>query len=216
MAYWRDAKGQWPEVIIHGERGTPQGMAQLTPYANGFFQLHGMTQDITLFKDGLVAASAESAQPRLSKPFLQKIQHQWPAQEVESRTQAAIAHVTQFIPAFANAKVATKPMFGAQQIPGADPELRAADVSFCCDGYARAEIVKASSALAAADAILSDLVQLQVVDAEVIGDKFNHHYFPQTQALPPARVAGLAAQIAAQRGYAAAMAEPIQAIKSAS
>ncbi len=30
---------QWPEVIFHGERGTPNGMAQLTPYPDGFFQL---------------------------------------------------------------------------------------------------------------------------------------------------------------------------------
>ena len=42
----------WPEVIFHGERGTPQGMAQLTPYSNGVFQLHGMTKDITLLKMG--------------------------------------------------------------------------------------------------------------------------------------------------------------------
>ncbi|MBD1388315.1 FAD-dependent oxidoreductase [Neiella sp. HB171785] len=211
VAYWHDADGQWPEVIIHGERGTPQGMAQLTPYANGFFQLHGMTKSITLFEDGLVAACAESAQPKLAQPFLHKIEKHWPAQEVQSRTQAAIAHVAQYIPPFANAKVGTKPLFGAQQIPGSDPGLRAADVSFCCDGYARAEIVKASSALAASDAILADLARLNVIDGEALGDKLTDHYLPVTKALPPARVAGLAAQIASQRDYAAAMAEPINA-----
>ena len=43
----------WPEIIIHGERGTPNGMAQLTPYSNNIFQIHGMTPNITLFEDGL-------------------------------------------------------------------------------------------------------------------------------------------------------------------
>ncbi|GGA76199.1 oxidoreductase [Neiella marina] len=212
VAYWHGAEGQWPEVIIHGERGTPQGMAQLTPYANGFFQLHGMTKAITLFEDGLVATCAESAQPKLAQPFIDKIEQHWPAAEVQTRTKAAIAHVAQYLPAFANAKVGTKPMYGAQQIPGADPGLRAADVSFCCDGYARAEIVKASSALAAADAILSDMVRLQVVSPQQFGDKLSHHHLPVTKALPPVRVAGLAAQIAAQRDYAAALAEPIKAV----
>ncbi|EDQ02061.1 hypothetical protein [Shewanella benthica] len=41
---------------FYGERGTPQGMAQLTPYPDGYFQLHGMTQDITPFNNGLVAS----------------------------------------------------------------------------------------------------------------------------------------------------------------
>ena len=39
----------FPEIIFHGERGTPQGMGQFTPYPNGFFQLHGMTKEITLY-----------------------------------------------------------------------------------------------------------------------------------------------------------------------
>ncbi len=33
----------WPEVIFYGERGTPKGMGQFTPYPNGYVQLHGMT-----------------------------------------------------------------------------------------------------------------------------------------------------------------------------
>ncbi|MEZ9856291.1 FAD-dependent oxidoreductase, partial [Vibrio breoganii] len=45
--YSQECKEEWPEVIFHGPRGTPQGMAQLTPYADGVFQLHGMTEGIT-------------------------------------------------------------------------------------------------------------------------------------------------------------------------
>ncbi len=41
-------------------------MAQLTPYADGVFQLHGMTKGITaLFEGGLVSSSTDSSQPQL-------------------------------------------------------------------------------------------------------------------------------------------------------
>lgn len=209
VAHWEAMEGQWPEVIIHGERGTPQGMAQLTPYPNGFCQLHGMTQEITLFEGGLVASHAESAQPKLSDHFLQKIEHHWPEQEVAVRTQAAIKHVAQFLPAFSNAKVGAKPLYGAQQIPGSDPGLRAADVSFSCDGYARAEIVKASSALAAADAILNNLVELNLIE-EPQPNETHHHYFPVTRAISGVEVSALATQLAEQRDYSAALAKPIR------
>jgi hypothetical protein len=39
-------------------------MAQLTPYPGGYFQLHGMTQNITLFEKGLEALGKDSAQPK--------------------------------------------------------------------------------------------------------------------------------------------------------
>lgn len=54
IAEWKECEGHWPEVIMHGKRKTPEGMAQLTPYQGNIFQIHGMTEDITLFKDGLV------------------------------------------------------------------------------------------------------------------------------------------------------------------
>ncbi|MEF1187121.1 FAD-dependent oxidoreductase, partial [Vibrio sinaloensis] len=41
------------------------------------------------------------------------------------------------------------PLFGAQQIPGNDETLRAADVTFAGNDYARLEVVKGSSALEA-------------------------------------------------------------------
>ncbi|MCG6451140.1 FAD-dependent oxidoreductase, partial [Vibrio parahaemolyticus] len=147
---------QWPEVIFHGPRGTPQGMAQLTPYADGVFQLHGMTQGITLFDDGLVASNGMSSQPELPEYLTHKITQGWQADATRERTQRAIEHMSQFVPAFARAEVGGKPLFGAQQIPGDDATLRAADVTFEAHHYARIEVVKGSSALEAARKIVSE------------------------------------------------------------
>jgi 2-polyprenyl-6-methoxyphenol hydroxylase-like FAD-dependent oxidoreductase len=168
---WAQCDCIWPEVIFYGERGTPNGMAQFTPYPDGYFQLHGMTENITLFKDGLVASTEDSAQPQLDQMFIKKIEQNWSAQEVSTRTQSAIAHLTPYIPAFASAQLASKPLFGAQQIPGDDPTLRAADVSFVGERYARCEIVKASSVLTAADAITKKLIELGCLDERVYGSR---------------------------------------------
>ncbi|RKF18053.1 FAD-dependent oxidoreductase [Alginatibacterium sediminis] len=157
VARWPQVSGHWPELIFHGQRGTPKGMAQFTPYAEQHIQLHGMTEDITLFKGGLVTSNLSSAQPQLSAELQHKLSHGWPQAVIEQRSQRAIDHISRFLPAFSQAKVAGKPLFGAQQIPGDDAELRAADVSFAGEFYARAEIVKANSALAVADAIAGEL-----------------------------------------------------------
>lgn len=161
----------WPEVIFHGERGTPNGMAQFTPYPCGLVQLHGMTNDITLFDEGLVGSTPQSAQPQLSPRFLEMIDRQWEWSCVEKRSRRAIEHMARYIPAFKSAEVASKPLFGAQQIPGEDPTLRAADVSFVGDRYARCEVVKASSVLSMTDAIVARLAALGYVDAARIGTR---------------------------------------------
>lgn len=153
VTHWKEGSALWPEVIFHGERGTPQGMAQLTPYPDGYFQLHGMTEDITLFEDGVAHSTDESSQPKLPEYLVNKIIHGWSEEQQTIRTNKAIKHMAQFIPSFASATLGGKPLFGAQQIPGTDITLRAASVSFAGDNYARMEIVKASSALEAAQQI---------------------------------------------------------------
>ncbi|GLT14096.1 FAD-dependent oxidoreductase [Vibrio algivorus] len=153
VTHWQEGNALWPEVIFHGERGTPQGMAQLTPYPDGYFQLHGMTEDITLFEDGIAHSTDESSQPKLPEYLVNKIIHGWSKEQQTIRTNKAIKHMAQFIPSFASATLGGKPLFGAQQIPGTDITLRAASVSFAGDNYARMEIVKASSALEAAQQI---------------------------------------------------------------
>jgi hypothetical protein len=161
----------WPEVIFHGERGTPRGMGQFTPYPGGYFQLHGMTKDITLYEDGLVANSIVSCQPHLKQNFIEKIEKSWSKEETAQRTTSAIKHLAQFIPSFKEATVGSKPLFGAQQIPGDDPTLRVAEVSFPAKGYARCEIVKVSSTLDMIDAITGKLIELGYLDSELKGKR---------------------------------------------
>ncbi|MEA3434235.1 MAG: FAD-dependent oxidoreductase [Campylobacterota bacterium] len=161
----------WPEVIFHGERGTPQGMGQFTPYPGGYFQLHGMTKDITLYEDGLVANSMVSCQPHLKENFMVKIEKSWSEEETNKRTTSAITHLSQFIPDFSQAKVGSKPLFGAQQIPGSDPTLRVAEVSFPAKRYARCEIVKVSSALDMIDAITEQMIDLGYLNVSEKGKR---------------------------------------------
>jgi len=158
ISYWEAKKESiFPEIIFHGERGTPQGMGQFTPYPHGYFQLHGMTHDITLYEDGLVSNTEVSCQAKLGQSFLAKIQNNWTKDEISIRTNAAIQHLAQFIPTFSTASVGSRPLFGAQQIPGDDPTLRVAEVSFPRKRYARCEIVKVSSVLDMLKEILVNL-----------------------------------------------------------
>ncbi|ACM92085.1 putative FAD dependent oxidoreductase [Nautilia profundicola AmH] len=146
----------WPEIIFHGKRGTPKGMAQFTPYPNGYFQLHGMTKDITLFEDGLVSSDEKSSYPKLPKHFIEKIEKGWQKEEAGKRAKRAIEHMSQYIPEFSSSEVTYVPLYGAQQIPGCDAELRAVEISFE-DNYARCEVVKASTVTSMADSIVKDL-----------------------------------------------------------
>jgi len=164
VSRWEECPSTWPEVVFYGERGTPKGMAQFTPYPDGHFQLHGMTKSITLFDEGLVKNAPGSAQPQLQKKFIEKIEKGWNQSDAKTRSRLAIEHLAQYIPSFKKAKVVSKPLYGAQQIPGDDASLRAADVSFEADTYARCEIVKASSVLSMADAITKQLISLNHVD----------------------------------------------------
>jgi hypothetical protein len=193
---------KFPEIVFHGERGTPQGMGQFTPYPGGYFQLHGMTKDITLYEDGLVANSLVSCQPRLGQDFMDKIEKSWTQEETEIRTKAAIEHLSQYIPSFNNATVGSKPLFGAQQIPGDDPTLRVAEVSFPREHYARCEIVKVSSVLDMIDAIAAQFVKLGYLNTTVLGQRT----FAQPLELDDVSLSKRAQKIALDREYPAEMA----------
>jgi hypothetical protein len=199
---WKGTYGLWPEVIFHGERGTPDGMAQFTPYANNFIQLHGMTEEITLFDNGLVASTQDSSQPKLEQQFLRKIDQGWLAQEVVDRGQRAIEHMARYIPSFKQATVEGKPLFGAQQIPGEDATLRAAGVSFESNNYARCEIVKASSVLSCADAIMAKLAEIGFVDKSLVGSRL----FPVTHSLTDQEITQRSELYTQERGYPIALA----------
>jgi hypothetical protein len=187
----------FPEIIFHGKRGTPQGMGQFTPYPDGYFQLHGMTEDITLYKDGLVASTHLSSQPKLNQSFIKKIENSWSKKEIDRRTLNAIKHLSQFIPKFSKAKVASKPLFGVQQIPGDDPTLRVAEVSFALDRYARCEIVKVSSVIDMIDAIIREFVRLGFVPKEVQKKRD----FGYLKSLKESEIRDFAKMLCEQRGY---------------
>jgi len=202
VTQWEGTGSFWPEVIFHGERGTPHGMAQFTPYPDNVIQLHGMTEEITLFDEGLVANDKSSAQPKLGKSFLDKIYKGWSLDEVKLRTERAIDHMSEFIPSFSSARVTDVPLFGAQQIPGDDANLRAAGVSFEDNNYARCEIVKASSVLTCADEITKQLIRLGYVNKSVQGCR----QFAITNSISDEAITLRALTYTKQRGYPSGLA----------
>ena len=151
---WDKTDKTWPEIIFHGIRGTDKGMGQFTPYPGGYVQIHAMRKDVTLFENGLVKTDKDS-QPKLPEMFIKILKNGWDNELVKERTLKAIKHIKQFMPEF-NANEYYKPLYGAQQIPGNDETLRAAEVSFE-ETYARCEIVKASSVFAMSREILKKL-----------------------------------------------------------
>ncbi|HHD79032.1 MAG TPA: YceI family protein [Epsilonproteobacteria bacterium] len=193
---------KFPEIIFHGERGTPRGMGQFTPYPHGYFQLHGMTKEITLYEDGLVSNTAVSCQPKLGQDFIDKIEKSWTKEETTERTNAAINHLSQYIPSFSKAKVGSKPLFGAQQIPGDDPTLRVAEVSFPRERYARCEIVKVSSVLDMIDALAKQFVDLGYLESNIVGKRD----FASISNLTEKTLQKHAKSIAKERQYPASLA----------
>lgn len=166
VSKWKSPHGLIPEIVIHGERGTPNGMVQLTPYSDDYYQIHGMTHDVTLFDGGLLKLDQENSQVNFNSSIKERLESGWDQVDIDTRTHKAIQSVAQYIPAFSNAIVGGPPLFGAQQIPGNNPDLRVGEVSFPHKNYARSEIVKASSALTVANQILSDLGQSNKQDSE--------------------------------------------------
>tara|TARA_R110001592_G_scaffold252592_2_gene515333 strand:- start:1332 stop:2837 length:1506 start_codon:yes stop_codon:yes gene_type:complete len=202
VTQWKGTDGLWPEIVFHGQRGTPEGMAQFTPYTNNLVQLHGMTDEITLFDNGLVANAENSSQPQLDPQFLRKIDKGWLNQEIAVRGERAIAHLSRYIPAFKEATVTGKPLFGAQQIPGEDASLRAAGVSFENNNYARCEIVKASSVLTCADGLMQKLCEIGYVDKSIVGSRL----FPITHSISDQAITERSELYTQQRGYPLALA----------
>ena len=197
---WDEDRYKWPEIIFYGKRGTSKGMRQFTPYYGNYFQIHTMTKDVTLFDKGLAKNPKNSSYPKLDDDFLNRVYQGWKWSEVEDRTNRSIVYISDFIKNFNGAKVASKPLYGIQQIPGDDESLRAAEVSFDGDSYARCEIVKASSVLAMAKSILlkienRDGIKLGNID-DISLDKFK---------LDKKDVDKMAPYIAINRGYPAEM-----------
>ena len=197
VAKWH-ADYLYPEMIFHGVRGTEHGMAQFTPYPGGYYQLHGMRKDITLFEDGLVASTPTSSQPQLPQKYLDWIEHGWDKEVALHRTQRAIEYLSRYLHNFKEALPTSTPLFGAQQIPGEDVSLRAAEVSFEGKRYARCEIVKVSSILTMSEAIYERLKALGAskLSKRDFGNKLDEKAIDR-----------LATTIATKRGYPPQMAK---------
>lgn len=196
-----------PEIIFHGERGTPQGMAQFTPYAHGYVQLHGMTPDITLFNDGLTHSTVDSAQPPVAADYVRYIEQGWDKAALHQRTQAAIDYVSEFIPPFARAEPVDNALYGAQQVPSDDISQRVADCQIFADKrYAIAENIKANSALDVADLIVDTLIE-----QDLLGEQHRQH--PTWPRLNVADVEARAIELAKQRHYPVEMAKVNQALR---
>lgn len=200
ISKWKPIEGLIPELIFHGERGTPHGMAQLTPSSDDYYQIHGMTKDITLFENGLIPSKENNTQPTFTETINQKLNRGWEKEEVKSRTENAIEFVSNFVPSFKTATIGGPPLYGAQQIPGNDPDLRVGEVSFPTTFYARSEIIKASSALVVANQIIDNIQetgtipQAQKKPKNLLLDKISKHQIDE-----------LAATLATQRGYPKAL-----------
>jgi len=197
VTHW-ESSTSFPEIVFHGERGTPQGMTQFTPYPQGYFQLHGMTKEITLYEDGLMKPQKRRCQAILPSHFQRKLKEGWEREELHQRTQNAINYLSYFIPSFASASVGGKPLYGAQQIPGDDPTLRVAEVSFPLPYYARCEIVKVSS--------VSDMICS--IEASIFQEeKKPYKVVPSSIKISEKKRVALAKEIAKRRHYPEAMAE---------
>lgn len=217
VTHWDDAGGQIPEIIVYGARGTPEGMAQLTPYPNGYFQIHGMSKFITLFKDGLVASTTDSAQPELPKRYMHYIDKGWDKAPLQARSQQSIEYVAEFVPTFHSARTVGNALYGGQQIPGKDDTLRVADVSLYANlHYARAENVKASSTLLAADEIVNQLIKIGLLDSDLVADhrRYTHdwQYLAHNDSV---NIDTLACALADERGFPTAMALVNRGIREA-
>ena len=200
VSKWHPIAGLIPELIFHGKRGTPHGMAQLTPYYDDFYQIHGMTEDITLFKNGLVKTKDNHAQPEFDADIEQKLEYGWNKSEIKIRTESSIDYIAKFVPSFESATVGGPPLYGAQQIPGNDVNLRVGEVSFPSKFYARSEIIKASSALTVANQIIGKIQEENIIP---VTDKSNNNSLLNTVSKND--IDKLASEFADQRGYPKAL-----------
>jgi len=201
ISKWQPLPGLIPELIFHGERGTPHGMAQLTPYSDDYYQIHGMTNDITLFENGLLQSKGSSERDEFDAAIKQKLQRRWSDEEVNSRTENAIKFVSKLVPSFQSARVGGPPLYGAQQIPGDDLRLRVGEVSFPSNAYARSEIVKASSALIAANHIIDKILEEAIIPSIDVSSSTNFLLDKITKS----DIDRKASELAVQRGYPEAL-----------
>ena len=201
ISKWHHIPGLIPELVFHGKRSTSHGMAQLTPYNDDYYQIHGMTKDITLFNNGLIKTQKNDDCLEFNESIMRKINHGWNQEEIKIRTENAINFISKFVPSFKSATLGGPPLFGAQQIPGEDPDLRVGEASFPSKYYARSEIVKASSALTVAREIILRMQEEESLP--MILNNCNKNLLLEN--ISKSEIDKMASKIAIKRGYPEAM-----------
>lgn len=200
VSKWQPIPGLIPELIFHGKRGTSHGMAQLTPYFDNYYQIHGMTENITLFKNGLVKTKGSHPQPEFDEDIERKLKYGWKESEIKTRTESSIDYIAKFVPSFESATVGGPPLYGAQQIMGDDVNLRVGEVSFPSKFYARSEIIKASSALTVANQIIDKMNEVNIIS---VSEKSNNNSL--LNSVSKNDIDKLASELADKRGYPKAL-----------
>lgn len=200
LARW-DRRGPCPEMVFHGERDTPTGMAQVTPQPGGLVQLHGMVQGATLFPGGLTKADAPSAQPPVAPEYVDWIDHGWDTRVVTAHTRRALEHAAVFVPALGQAESVGCVLGGGQQIPSGDVAARVGHLRWLDDlAYGIAENVKACSALDLADDVVEALVRAGCLPMSA-------RRRPVWDRVEEADIVELARVMATRRGIPVAMAD---------
>jgi len=201
ISKWKTIPGLIPELIFHGERATSHGMAQLTPYNGDFYQIHGMTKDITLFEKGLIESTGYDRPHEFDAAIKRKLNSHWEEDEINSRTENAIKFISHFVHSFQSATVGGIPLYGAQQIPGEDPNLRVGEASFPSPFYARSQIVKAPSALTVANQIINKIKEEEELTSKANIAAGN----TLLDSISKQDIDKMASKLAVERGYPEAM-----------
>ena len=134
-----------PEIAILGERGTANGLVQVSPTGlPGLLQIHAMTPTCTLFEGGL--QKGLDLFPERLKSYIAN--DRIDPSDVEARTEQAIAEVSRVLDICS--KSANRSRWGVQRILGRSADRRANDVVFRNERLAEIAIVKGISAVATA------------------------------------------------------------------
>jgi hypothetical protein len=147
-----------PEIAIIGERGTKNGMMQISQCEeNNIFQIHAMTNDSSIFE--CVDKIENFSNDNLDIIYNSRI----PSEIINTRTKSAINEVSKLFNIFKYSKIDLKlePLWGVQRIISKNKDNRVADVVFPAENYAEIQIIKGISSVTAANKLIKKIKSLQ-------------------------------------------------------
>jgi len=140
----------FPEICIIGERSTNNGMIQISPIPSNTniltFQIHCMTYDSTLFKNGLLTYN-----DTLTNYTFPSIH----SDIISTRTNNSIKHISKFFPIFKHSKSLNIALYGIQRIYNNINKR----TSFCIftDNYIEIFLLKGISSVKIAQSIYNNI-----------------------------------------------------------